>query len=365
VLIPPDDFSDGLVIAALTKGWGLRCLALSYLPVGWGSHHWDATDDAGVRWFVTVDELNARRWSSTEPLAAARARLEASLRTAVDLAASGLRFVHPPVPSGTGSPLVQLPEASRFAVSLYPFVAGQSFAWGEFSSAEHRLAVVDCIAAIHSAPPEARRHALTDDLTIACRDALESALGQAGRRPEAIQGPPGRQASGPYDEPARALIEDHAAMLRERFRHYDALVASTRASGPEPVLTHGEPHPGNTMLTPGGWLLIDWDTAQISLPERDLWDLDPGDGSVFQAYQQRSDLELRPDALELFRLRWDLTEVALAAARFGEPHGGNTDDQETFALLAKLLDRLARLPNQGTLPRARTRDLIRPIVASY
>ena len=30
------------------------------------------------------------------------------------------------------------------------------------------------------------------------------------------------------------------------------------------VLTHGEPHPGNTMRTVDGWRLIDWDTALVA-----------------------------------------------------------------------------------------------------
>ncbi|WP_432843998.1 phosphotransferase family protein [Dactylosporangium sp. CA-092794] len=45
---------------------------------------------------------------------------------------------------------------------------------------------------------------------------------------------------------------------------------SVPADPPGLVLTHGEPHPGNTMRTGGGWLLIDWDTALLAAPERDL-----------------------------------------------------------------------------------------------
>jgi hypothetical protein len=331
VLAPPDDLRPELVASALDDGWGLRGISLEYLAVGWGSHHWDVTDDDGCRWFVTVDELEARRWARAEPLDATCARLEASLMAASDLAALGMSFVHPPLLAGTGSPLVR--PAERFAVSVYPFVTGQSFTWGEFSSPEHRLAVVDFIAAIHSAPREARRRAPTDDLTITCRDALESTLAAKDKVMASKH--------GPFEEPARALIKAHESALRQLLRRYDGLVAKTRASGIQPVLTHGEPHPGNTMLTPGGWLLIDWDTTMISLPERDLWDLDPGDGSVFDTYQRATGQAPRPDVLELFRLRWDLTDVALAAGRFSEPHGTSADDQETFALLARLLDRLA------------------------
>jgi aminoglycoside phosphotransferase (APT) family kinase protein len=170
-------------------------------------------------------------------------------------------------------------------------------------------------------------HAGTRPL-IACRDALESALcvGAAG-------------GDGPYAEPARALIRARETSLRHVLSRYDELAA--KASNVQLVLTHGEPHPGNTMLTADGWLLIDWDTTMISLPERDLCNLDPGDGSVLDAYQRRTGLTPRQDLLEFFRLRWDLTDIALAAARFSEPHGESADDQETFALLAKLLQHYA------------------------
>ncbi|MPZ79263.1 MAG: phosphotransferase [Actinophytocola sp.] len=36
---------------------------------------------------------------------------------------------------------------------------------------------------------------------------------------------------------------------------------------------HGEPHRGNTITTPNGVVLIDWDTTLIAAPERDLWAL--------------------------------------------------------------------------------------------
>ncbi len=344
MLAPPDDLHPGMLTSALVEGWGLRTRSLSYLAVGWGSHHWDVTDGTSARWFVTVDELSARRWSPSEPLDLAHARLERSLLTACELAGLGMSFVHAPVRSQSGAPLRRIGD-SRFAVSVYAHVAGQSYHWGEFGSAEHRLAVTEFIAAIHSAPGEARRHPPADDLTIACRDALETMLGPAAD-----------SRHGPYSKPAEELLRARAPSLRRRLRHYDLVAA--RYSGSPTVVTHGEPHPGNTMLTPGGWLLIDWDTTMLSLPERDLCNLDPGDGSVLAAYQRRTGRKPDPELLEFFRLRWDLTDLALAACRFSGPHGTDANDQKTFALFTGLLDQLT-----GSL--GSIRRTLRPIVAPY
>ncbi len=37
------------------------------------------------------------------------------------------------------------------------------------------------------------------------------------------------------------------------------------------VITHGEPHAANVMGSPGGLVLVDWDTVLLAPPERDLW----------------------------------------------------------------------------------------------
>jgi hypothetical protein len=57
------------------------------------------------------------------------------------------------------------------------------------------------------------------------------------------------------------------------------------------------------MRTDGGWRLIDWDTARVAPSERDLWSLDPGDGSFHAAYLAATGTELWPDVLELYRRR--------------------------------------------------------------
>ena len=94
------------------------------------------------------------------------------------------------------------------------------------------------------------------------------------------------------------------------------------------TLTHGEPHPGNTMLTDRGLVVIDWDTALIAPPERDLWSLVAEDASVAPWYEERTGTPLDPEALELYRLAWDLTEVAIYVCDFFAPHE-LTDDTAT------------------------------------
>jgi spectinomycin phosphotransferase/16S rRNA (guanine(1405)-N(7))-methyltransferase len=142
---------------------------------------------------------------------------------------------------------------------------------------------------------------------------------------------------GPFARPAAELLAAHGAGVRRRLDRYDGLVAAARAEPPRLVLTHGEPHPGNTMRAGGGWLLIDWDTALVAPPERDLWDLDPGDGSLHAAYTAATGTLLRPELFALYRLRWDLTEIAVCVARFRESHGATADDEESWTILSDLV----------------------------
>ena len=50
------------------------------------------------------------------------------------------------------------------------------------------------------------------------------------------------------------------------FEHYDRLVAGVAGRPERMVLTHGEPHPANTLKTSEGWMLVDWDTTLTAAP---------------------------------------------------------------------------------------------------
>ena len=335
MLTPPAGLPEAALRPVLERGWGIRAASVQYRPVGWGSHHWEVSSESGARWFVTADDLENKRMSQAEPLTAGFRRLRAALSAAADLRDCGAAFAVAPVPAWDGELLARV--STRFGLAVYPFVDGQSFEWAEFSSPAHRLAVLRLLAATHTAPPAARRRALADDFRVPHRDQLEAACEPGGDSP-------GR---GPYAHPVARLIQEHAAPIRRLLDRYDRLVAAAGSQPSQTVLTHGEPHPGNTMLTAGGWLLIDWDTALAAPPERDLWSLDPGDGSILDAYAALTGATPRPTMLDLYRLRWDIADIAIDVGRFRRPHTGTAEDEESFSLLSSLVRRASEEDQGG------------------
>ena len=325
MLTPPDGLTEHDLVGVLRRHWRIDVAGLHYAPLGWGSHHWVLTGRDGSARFLTVDELDARRDRAAEPRDAVLARLASAFGAARALADTGRELVVAPAPGEDGS--LVAPVADRFAVAVYPLVEGESFSWGHPMSTEHRAALLDMVVEVHAAPAEVRDRAPVDDYAIQHRDALEAAL---------HDGAEGAAASptGPYAAQVARLVADHASALRAALTTYDDLVdRARRRTEAAVVLTHGEPHPGNTMRTADGWRLIDWDTARVAPPERDLWSMDPGDGSVHEAYVAATGRQLSPTVLELYRRRWDLSDVAVDVARFRRPHRGDDEDAKAFGIL--------------------------------
>jgi hypothetical protein len=67
---------------------------------------------------------------------------------------------------------------------------------------------------------------------------------------------------GPYGEAARELLAQHEVALAAAFGRYDELARCVRTD--DFVVTHGEPHRGNTIVTATGTVLIDWDPAEVA-----------------------------------------------------------------------------------------------------
>jgi len=327
MLTRPAGLSDELLAATLRAGWGLAPVAASYQPVGFGSHHWDVTASAGTRWFVTVDKLTTRLRTAGDTRDAACRRLQAALRTARALAGAGASFVVAPAQTLGGDVLARI--GGEYAVAVYPFVAGCSGKWGGALTAQDRQSVLGVLVQVHAAPAAIRDGAGRDDFVLTGADDLRGALADLARDWD----------SGPFAEPARRLLARHARDLEAMLARRDHLADQARSRSGRLVLTHGEPHPGNFMRVGQRWMLIDWDTVLVAPPERDLWSLDPGDGSILASYRALTGREIVPAAIGLYRQTWILADIASCVARFRREHTGTEDDQEEWKILRSSLAR--------------------------
>ena len=312
----------------MADAWSVDLRSVEYRPVGFGSHHWLAADAGGGRWFVTVDDLSARVASDDEWPDAGYDRLRAALRTASAVRDTGAAFVVAPAPRPDGEVLHRLDR--RFVAALYPYVDGAAGAFSDLLSAADRRSVLSLLTILHDSPEPTWRDAGVDDFGIQARGGLDDALAALTET----------WTTGPYGEPTRMLLARDRARLAAALSTYDRLAEATEAAADRKVLTHGEPHPGNLIRTASGWRLVDWDTALVAPPERDLWLLDPGDGSVATTYTEMTGRPVHPEVMDLYRLRWALTDVALYVSGFRAPHTGSSDDDASWSYLQGTLETL-------------------------
>ncbi len=170
------------------------------------------------------------------------------------------------------------------------------------------------------------------------RDALDTLLSDA----EAKWGP------GPYASPASELFLRHRDALDRVLDEYDEIAADVAGRPERTVLTHGEPHRGNTITTHDGVVLIDWDTSLRAPPERDLWSLVDEDPTIAAEYTRLAGVEIDDQALRLYRLWWDLCEVSIYTATFHAPHADTEDTRVAWDGLRTYLDpERWHLPNRS------------------
>jgi spectinomycin phosphotransferase len=112
------------------------------------------------------------------------------------------------------------------------------------------------------------------------------------------------------------------------------------AGGGPAVITHGEPHPGNVLRSSGRMLLIDWDTAGLALPERDLWLAAGDDASAADRYAELTGRRVSGAAMDLYRLRWSLDDIALFVGDFRDPHEQDEDTELAWAGLTEEIGKL-------------------------
>lgn len=317
----PQGLAERDLIAACRDGWDINAVETEYLPVGFGSYHWSLTDRAGAVWFVKVDDIELESFDA----------FQRAYGTALALHRdAGLDFVVAPVPTRRGPVLHRLSE--RYALSVFPMLAGVAGHFGPHRR-EDLPEMASVLARLHRATPTVAPLAPPMNRSLPGRDRLDEALHDLHRP----------WTAGPHSEPARKLLATHAELVQQWLTNFDRLIAEV---GERTVITHGEPHPGNVIRTPAGLRLIDWGTAQLAPPERDLWLLTEGadrtDDEVFALYAAAGGQPVDPAGIVLYRQWWALADVAAFVDDLRRPHGDGEDAAAALTCLASYFDQSAK-----------------------
>jgi len=321
MLAPPGDLDIAELTAALANGWDISDPTFDYLAVGFGSHHWSVTDRDERRWFGTVDE-HRHGASSIADLRGAFATASALHR------AAGLSFVVAPIADSLGD-IIRVLGGGAFTVAVTPWLDAAPLSESGRVPAEDRSEVLRMLGQLHRATPHIGASVpLPIDLSLPDKDDLRAAL-------DDVDTP---WASGPYGESTRALLSSDAARLADALAGYDHLVECVVSESTPWVVTHGEPHAANLLRGADGALhLIDWDTVRLAPRERDLGmviesrtDLEPYRAEI-------GDVPISAAALRLFRMRWDLGEIATYVSQFHAPHEDDPNTRESWQNLGDYL----------------------------
>ncbi|MFC9126460.1 phosphotransferase [Streptomyces sp. NPDC057099] len=320
----PEKLNQDILFQRL-RDFGISTATSSYAPIGFGDYHWHITGDDGQRWFVTVSDLEHKEHCGQGAAAALRG-LRRAMDTALHLSEQdGLGFVVAPRTTADGSSLLRLDP--RYALTVFPHVDGRPGEFGQKLTGQEQDQVLELLAKLHSrTPPETTPHT---DLAPAGLHGVHTALTELS----------GMWTGGPFSEPARELLAGQEATLRRRLSEFAELVARVRGRGAPLVVTHGEPHPGNLILGDHGYLLVDWDTVGLAVPERDL-SLMSGDPAVLARYTELTGHTPDRAALALYRLRWSLLDVAEFVEWFRGEHRRTSDTEAAWQGFVDTLDHL-------------------------
>ena len=300
------------LVDAIRDGWDLDPICTVYVPVGGGSYHWRVHDRTGGLHWVTVDDLDDKGFLG-ETRDVVFDGLRRAFGTACALRTGGLEFVVAPVLMPGGESVWRM--GGRYAVTVFPFVEETAGQFGQRRTPAERAAVVDALVRLHRAPAAAARVAPPE---VPHRAGLERALAELDRP----------WSSGPYAERARSRLTTYAAGIRQLLDRFDQLATQANSTDARHVLSHSEPHPGNVVFADDRVSLVDWDTVALARPERDLWMFDTSDEQA--RYSEGSGRPVDATAIELYRLRWKLDDIATFVHVLRSPHNENADTRRMW-----------------------------------
>lgn len=286
----------------LNAAYALNLQTLTFLPEGEDSYGYIATDETGGRYFAKA--------SSSVP--------EASLHIASHLRErGGIAEVVAPLKTQAGALSIAWHE---LRVSLFPFIHGKSrwdlwkigkdFADAALAKCGELLAKIHActdtlephpqVPAAQGTSPRLAANVAKYDLPL--RHELFAVLNAAEK---------GEPHQNHYQRQLLEAISQHRAAILQTLERYDSLGRSAAALQTPFVITHGDATPGNLILDAEDRLhLIDWDSACIGPPEKDLVSF-TGERFeiVLDAYLKHRPATLHADIFGFYIYEWTLNEI--------------------------------------------------------
>lgn len=328
---PPANLEIETIASALSAQWNRDASVLTYAPLGYGSHHWIAETSADTRWFITVDALGSAYLAPCED--GAFEVLGTAFQAAAALRdVANLTFVNAPIADQDGRWIRRLDQ--RYAMAVFPYLEVDPTEFDSFPRAEDRDDALRLVSEIHNATALLSTGGLrAESFLVPNRDSLLQALGE-------LDAP---WLGGPYSEPSRRLLRDHAAALGRRIDRFDRLSALVLEDKSSWVVTHGEPHAGNVIRTQSGAMaVVDWTAVAYAPRERDIWMLLDEANPDWSAYAAATGINgLSEQALAAYRLKWNLSDIAVCLSRCRGPHDQSEDMAAAWAVLEAYVNEVA------------------------
>ncbi len=310
------------LIAAIKRHYRLELADIAWLTLGADAAAWvaRATATDGTAYFLKLraGSLNA-----------------AGLLLPALLQAQGLPHILAPLPAADQRRWVTI---NGYTLILYPFIAGRAGADGGLTPAQW-TAFGQLIRQIHSLPlpAELAGELQTESWTTDWAAQVQAITAAVHAQPPADD--LGRRAA--------ALLDAHAATIATLAARATALAIALQATPAPLVLCHADLHTWNVMVDEQAQLwLIDWDTAMLGRPERDLMFVVGGIGHglvsaattgwFFAGY---GPCAIDPLALAYYRTAWAVQDiVSFSEQLLVQPSRGSVATERALTLLAGLFE---------------------------
>lgn len=245
-MIEKPDLADETLLAHLRESFAVPAVRAEFLPLGADQNTavYRVTAAGGRAYFCKLRKGDFN---------------DVSVRLPRLLVEQGVAPVIDPLDARSGSPVARL---EAYHVILYPFIAGSD--GYDVSPQGRQWSVLGrALRGTHAArvPPELSARIRRDDFSPAWREVTRAFLDQS--------------LSATFADPLTARLMAFLNSRRETIlrllRRADRLSRDLQSRSPELCLCHGDIHPGNWLICPGGEIyIVDWDDPIFSLPERDL-----------------------------------------------------------------------------------------------